>query len=86
MAGYPDDVPPFNELIEELKLLLSEIVLPDIQLDLSRFITKIGKDCFPVVPDDKNSPRRRDLFRTLVVGYIRVGCFDIKNCVLPVKR
>ncbi len=35
MAGYPDDVPPLDVLVEELELLFPEIVLPDVELDLA---------------------------------------------------
>jgi hypothetical protein len=85
MAGYPDDIPPFDELVEQLKLLVPDIVFPDIELDLTGFITEVCKQGFPVVPYNVYSSGGGHLFSTLVMGDIRVPGPDIENRVLTVE-
>ena len=86
MTRDPDDVSPLDELVEEIELLIPKIVFTNIQLYLSRLITKVSKHGLPVVPDNIDPSGRRYPFRTLVVSDISVLRFDIENRVLPVKR
>ena len=58
--GYPDDVPPFDELVEELELLIPDIVLTDIELNLTRLVTEVSKQGLPMVPDNVYPSGGRD--------------------------
>jgi hypothetical protein len=85
MTGNPDDIPPFDELAEEIKLILSDIVFPDIELDLSGFIAEICKEGFSVVPDNVYSSGGGDQLSTLVMSDVCVPGFDIEHGMLPVE-
>src|SRR5665647_791977 len=52
MAGHPNDVPPLDELVEELELLLAEIILTDIELDLATLVPDVSKDGLAMVTSD----------------------------------
>ena len=52
MTGNPDDISPLDELVKEFELFIAKIVFPDIQLDLSCFITEVSKYGLAVVPDN----------------------------------
>ena len=56
VAGHPDDVPPLDELVEEIELLLPDIVLPDIELDLAGLVPEVGKDGLAMVADNVDPP------------------------------
>ena len=51
-----------DELVEEGKLLIAEIVLPDIQLDLSCLVTEVCKHRLPMVPDNVDPSGGRNPF------------------------
>ncbi len=52
VARYPDDVPPLDELVEEIELDLPDIVLPDVELDLAGLIPEVGKQGLAMVADN----------------------------------
>ena len=86
VAGYPDDIPPLDELVEEIELLLPDIVLPDVELDLTSLVPKVGKQGLAVVADNVDPAGRGHGLGALVMGDIRVLRLDLGNSVLPVER
>ncbi len=85
VARYPDDIPPLDELVEEVELLLPDIVLPDVQLDFTTLITEVGKQGLAMVADNVDPAGRGHGIDTLVMGDIRVFRLDLGHRVLPVK-
>jgi hypothetical protein len=86
MASNPDDVSPFDELVEELELLFAEIVFTNIELDLATFVPYVSKDGFAMVSDNVNPAGSGDRINTLFMGDICIAGLDIEHRVLPVKR
>ena len=85
MPGHADDVPPLDELVEEIELFVPEIVLPDIELDLTRLVPEVGKDGLAMVPDNVDPSRGRDALRTLVMRDLCVFCLDLLHGHLTVE-
>jgi hypothetical protein len=56
MTRYPDNISPLDKLVEEFELLIPKIVFPDIQLDLSCFVTEVSKHGLAVIPDNIDPP------------------------------
>jgi hypothetical protein len=84
MTGNPDNISPFDELVEQIELLVPDIVLPDIELDLSGLVPEVGKEGFSMVPYNIYPSGSRHRFSALVMSDISITGLNLEHRMLPV--
>ncbi len=82
VADNADDVPGVDVLPEEVELLFSKVVLPEVKLYSAAGVPHVGEHCLAVLADDVDPARGADFFSALLVSDLGEPFLDLLDGIL----